>query len=395
MVETIFINGAMDMLINKMLYAIGLFFFLIASAFAIPIAPFPAQLMVQVQQSPTPLVALGKNYLVYEIYLTSFYNSPATINSLEVMSADSTSSHVTFTKDSLAKLIHPIGAAFPDPNATVLQPGGSKIVFMWLEFDKASSIPNKLIHKIVVNAKHADETIVWELQTDPLTIQKIPPVIIGAPLQGNNWLAGSAPSNMSPHRGANILVNGNNYFAQRYAIDFIQLSSEGTSYHGDEFKNTSYFCYGKNALAVSPGKVIAIKDGLPENIPHSKKLASPLSLQTVAGNYVVVQIDANHFACYAHFIPGSIKVKVGDTVTKGQVIGRVGNSGNSTEPHLHFHITDKPSFIAANGVPYAFEHFTVRPIKIISEDPAKIEYLSDHAQPFDNQLVLENTLMNF
>jgi len=83
----------------------------------------------------------------------------------------------------------------------------------------------------------------------------------------------------------------------------------------------------------------------------------PITLETVGGNHVILDIGRGLYAFYAHLQPGSLRVNVGDRVKRGQVLGLVGNSGNSTEPHLHFHISDANSPLGSEGVPYAFDSF--------------------------------------
>ena len=80
-----------------------------------------------------------------------------------------------------------------------------------------------------------------------------------------------------------------------------------------------------------------------------------MTLETVTGNSVVLQLGEDRFAFYGHLQPGSLRVKVGDRVKRGQLLGIVGNSGNSTGPHLHFHVADSPSPLAAEGVPYVID----------------------------------------
>src|SRR5262249_44580608 len=103
--------------------------------------------------------------------------------------------------------------------------------------------------------------------------------------------------------------------------------------------------------------VVAIKDGIPQNIPGATSRAVPITLETVAGNHVILDLGQGRYAFYAHLQPGSLRVKVGDQVRRGQVLGLVGNSGNSTEPHLHFHISDANSPLGSEGLPYVFESF--------------------------------------
>lgn len=185
------------------------------------------------------------------------------------------------------------------------------------------------------------------------------PVVISAPLVGGHWLAGNGPSNTSPHRRALIPVDGRAVISQRFAIDWVKLGDDAKTYHGDPLDNRNYYAYGVNALAVADGIVTEVKDGIPQNIPGENSRAVPITLETVGGNHVILNIGNGRYAFYAHLQPGSIRVKVGDKVHRGQVLGLVGNSGNSTEPHLHFHISNASSRLGSEGLPYSLTFFEV------------------------------------
>ena len=88
--------------------------------------------------------------------------------------------------------------------------------------------------------------------------------------------------------------------------------------------------------------------------------AVPVTLDTVGGNHVIMQIGDGLYAYYAHMIPGSLRVKLGDNVRRGDVLGLLGNSGNSSEAHLDFHICSANSELGAVGLPYAFPSFEVQ-----------------------------------
>jgi murein DD-endopeptidase MepM/ murein hydrolase activator NlpD len=103
-------------------------------------------------------------------------------------------------------------------------------------------------------------------------------------------------------------------------------------------------------LAVADGRVVALKDGVPENVPDPVARAVSMTMETVGGNFVALDIGHGRYALYGHLIPGSLEVKLGDLVKRGQVLAHLGNSGNSTEPHLYFQIADAPSFLVANGL---------------------------------------------
>jgi murein DD-endopeptidase MepM/ murein hydrolase activator NlpD len=146
------------------------------------------------------------------------------------------------------------------------------------------------------------------------------------------------------------------FIAQRFAIDFLRAQGV-SSFEGDPSENESYFLYGADVLAVTPGTIVATGDGMAENVP-----TDPLpdaDVATATGNYVVEEIDAGHFALYAHLQPGSLRVQPGDEVARGDVLGLVGNSGNSSEPHLHFHVMSGPSPLDSDGLPYVFDDFSL------------------------------------
>ncbi|MDQ2771151.1 MAG: M23 family metallopeptidase, partial [Bacteroidota bacterium] len=125
-------------------------------------------------------------------------------------------------------------------------------------------------------------------------------------------------------------------------------------------QNTNYYGYGAEVLAVAAGTVVAVQDGLAENVPQTKKWAVPITLETIAGNYVLLDLGTGHFALFAHLQPQSLKVKVGDRVKFGQVLGLVGNSGKSELPHLHFQLVNAASPLGAEGIPYVLKSFLMQ-----------------------------------
>jgi murein DD-endopeptidase MepM/ murein hydrolase activator NlpD len=186
------------------------------------------------------------------------------------------------------------------------------------------------------------------------------PRVIGPPLEGDRWLAANGPDNTTGHRRALIALAGQGRISQRYAIDWIQLYEDGRTWKDDPLKNANYRCYGARALAVADGIVADTHDGVPENVPGATSRAVPITPITLGGNYILLDLGDGAFAYYAHLQPGSLKVKKGDAVQRGQLLGLVGNSGNSTEPHLHFHLADRNAAIDSEGLPYAFDTFDLQ-----------------------------------
>src|SRR4029453_7404275 len=153
---------------------------------------------------------------------------------------------------------------------------------------------------------------------------------------------------------------------ERFALDFVRSGPGGRLFTGDQAKLSSYAYFGAEIHAVADGVVTSAEDGAPEQVPG--KLPTDATLQNAAGNHVVEDIGDGRFALYAHMQPGSLRVKTGDRVTRGQVIGLLGNSGNTDAPHLHFHVMDGPSPLRANGLPYMFTSFVGNGV-VTSEAP--------------------------
>ncbi len=127
---------------------------------------------------------------------------------------------------------------------------------------------------------------------------------------------------------------------------------------GDPSKNENWHGYGANVLAVADAVVAAVRDGLPD-IPPMLPPQTPLALDDAGGNSVALDFGDGRFAFYAHLKPGSIRVKEGDRVRRGQLLGQVGNSGNTMGPHLHFHVSDAIAALRAEGLPYTLTQFDV------------------------------------
>ncbi len=172
-----------------------------------------------------------------------------------------------------------------------------------------------------------------------------------------------------PFQGAWIAVNGGidkasshswGIQTQRYAYDFVILDEAGHSFSDEHIKTTDYYCYGKEILAPADGKVVELQDKYPDSLllGHSQV---DCSSGDIRGNYILIRHAEKEYGLLAHLKPESIGVKVGDTVKRGQCIASCGNSGNTSEPHLHFHLQDGVSFYTSAGLPIEFAGITVQP----------------------------------
>ncbi|HEV8415853.1 MAG TPA: M23 family metallopeptidase [Bryobacteraceae bacterium] len=317
-------------------------------------SPSAVPVDIQIPISPTPFASKGKLHYVYEIHLTNLdrRGRALTLSRVEVLS-DQGKPLATFGAGDLIKQLMQPGLAEGSPDLGRLGAGRRAVLFAWVSVGEGEPRPASLQHRFVIAIEGvAGDNTVECCQT---AIPREGPLVIGQPLRGGGWLAGNGPSESSEHRRALLTVDGRVYLAQRFAIDWIQFGKNGELGSGRGTENRDYFGYGAEVLAVASGRVCGIKDGIPENKPES--LAVPITLETIAGNYVCLDLGGGRYAHYAHLQPGSMRVKLGDRVEPGQVLALLGNSGNSDAPHLHFQITDGPSVLASEGMPYLLPSF--------------------------------------
>jgi murein DD-endopeptidase MepM/ murein hydrolase activator NlpD len=140
------------------------------------------------------------------------------------------------------------------------------------------------------------------------------------------------------------------FLAEAYAYDFLQIGPNGKSYQRDGRNNADYYAYGKKVLAVRDGKVVTVRGDMAENTP-----GETTNVTTPSGNVVIIDHGDNQFGYYAHLKPFTVTVKAGAQVKAGDILGEVGNSGDSSEPHLHFHVMNNADPVLGDGVPVVFE----------------------------------------
>lgn len=315
-----------------------------------PVGP-PLQVLSRID--PWAFKADERWHLVYELHVTNLGKWDCRLTRLEVLPSDSgTKPIASYSGAELEGMIARPGQTVAEK--VKVAPGAFAIVYMWLNFDKVEGMPAKISHRIAMKIGDYPEGIT--LDGVPVSVNRAPVVVISPPLRGENWVAGNGPSSTSQHRRAFIPIDGRAYISQRFAIDWVEMNPDGKTYQGDSTDNKNYRAYGTEIHAVADGVVTQVKDGIPQNIPNKPPVV-PITLETIGGNHVITEIGSGLYAFYAHMQPGSIRVKVGDNVRRGQVLGLLGNSGNSTEPHLHFHICNANSELGCEGLPYAFAEY--------------------------------------
>jgi murein DD-endopeptidase MepM/ murein hydrolase activator NlpD len=192
------------------------------------------------------------------------------------------------------------------------------------------------------------------------------------PLAGT-WYVGAAPSLHSHHRW---VAN------EEFALDLGALGPDGRTHKGDGTRLDDYFGYGRDVRAAADGTVVEVaangteandrlrRPGESSEDFEKRTIAAQTELlaksyKAVIGNYVVIKHAGGEFSHYAHLKQGSVRVKTGDAVARGQVIGQLGQTGNSTEPHLHFQLTDGPDPMYSRGIPIVFKDLVVEALDLV------------------------------
>jgi hypothetical protein len=311
-------------------------------------------IVAEVLHAPIPFVGSdGRTHLVYELKTTNFSSAETTIEQLQVLDADTSDAVATLDAEEVAGRLQPAGLR---EAIDTFAPSMTALVFLHLSFSEASEVPDRLVHRLSLRAAAAppDQQQITE-EVGPTEVDRRDVVVVGPPLRGSNYLAADSCCDATLHTRAALPINGQIQLAQRYAVDYEQLNADNRLYSGKK-EVESYTIYGQEAIAVADGTVVKVVDGLPEQEPGV--FPENISLDEADGNSVILDIGGN-YALYAHFRPGSIRVKEGDRVKRGDVLALVGSSGNSLAPHLHFHVMDGPLSLASNGVPYMVDSFTV------------------------------------
>jgi murein DD-endopeptidase MepM/ murein hydrolase activator NlpD len=303
--------------------------------------------------SPTVVRMDGHDALCYELYIVNMSAAPAELSRVQVTDGTTVLSDESGAKLA-ADLRHTAKTQPVAGSEGLLAPGEQIVYYAFFNLPDGTAAPSAIHHVLTMRQQGGTDDL--QVTTQPVAV-KTAKVVIQSPLRGSNWVAANGPGNTSGHRRGIIPVDGAARVPQRFAIDWVEIDKSGKTYSGDDKKNGSYFAYGKKIHAVADGVVTEVKDGIPQNVPGIASRAVPITFDTVGGNHIILDLGGGVYAFYAHLQPGSLRVKVGDKVKAGEVIALLGNSGNSTEPHLHFHLIDRSSPLGGEGLPFAYPSY--------------------------------------
>ena len=302
----------------------------------------------------------GRLHIAYELVLTGATPFAVDVEQVEVRDASTDRVLLSLAGGALASRMNPVGGTpageTPAPT-TLIGASGSAIVWLDVGVRRKANLPDALEHRVVGSTRPlpGEESIPFTSLVGRVSMRARGPLKLGPPVRSGIWGAGEACcDNNTHHRRGLLVVDGDQVVPQRFAIDWMMLDEQHRAWVGDPHSLSSYLSYGQPLIAAAAGKVVTARDEFPDQPPPDNPTPPPLA--DLPGNHVTLRVARNRFMIYAHMKPGSVRVRVGERVRRGQVLGRLGNSGNSATPHLHFQVQTTRSFVS-DGLPFVFKRF--------------------------------------
>ena len=343
----------------------------------------------------------GLEHIEYDLVITNVFTAPVMLSTIDVITLDG-DPLLSLAGDDLVAATQPLLGLTP---LAAIPASGTAAVIIDVAVPR-DRVPARLTHRITYTLP-ADSPGAGQIESltvdgPELVVDVHAPIVIAPPVHGQGWLnAFSCCDASSIHRGVRAAAGGARIVkSETFAIDWVLLQDDRL-FEGDGARNEQWFGFGAEITAVAPGTVVFTHDGLADGTPKSL----PKTIQQPgdgAGNHVIVQIEPGVWAFYAHLEQGSVAVEVGDQIVTGQPIGRLGNSGNSIGPHLHFGLIDGLNPLTANSVPMVLDSYTlsgwVDPASLFAAlaDPEALTLRSaEPVQPQSSTLPLNMTVTDF
>jgi len=328
-------------------------------------------LVFSVLAPPVPVKGSDGNYhITYELSLSNANTFDWEILAIEVLDShpDGQVLH-SITEEEVMNKMQLIGTRQPTNS---LIPTQSGLVFITFTVENEKDIPDTLLHKIQITVPGGLPEFITSFLELPknqeditnfgaeVTVNNIEVFAFGPPLEGSGWVVVNGCCDSFTHVRSVLAVNSKLHISQRYAIDWIKVDQEDRLYVGDPQVLDNWEGYNENVLAVSDAQVVRVVDKFPDQIPFILPAeVGAITLEEIDGNHVILALPNGQFAFYAHLVPGSITVEEGDFVTRGQVIGKLPNTGNTSAPHLHLHIMETASSLGSDGLPHVFDEYNL------------------------------------
>ena len=298
----------------------------------------------------------GKDHVEYELLVVNAVDQPVTLTSLTVL--DPAAKELTRIEGPV--LVAATQTLLDKKPVTEIPASAAVSVDVDLIVPPGTA-PERVTHRLVYSVPAGTSTAVFVeppvIDGPEVVINRRPATVIKPPVKGDGWLSTSACCTPNVHRDLRVAVNGRRIETpETFAVDWALLKGDRV-YEGDGSRNDQFYVYGADVYAVANGTVVSVQDGKPDATPN--KAMTPKTLSDFGGNQVMLEIAPKVYAVYAHLQPGSLRVKVGDTVKVGATVAKIGNTGPSLGPHLHFGLLNRPDLFTGRSLPFVIDSYTL------------------------------------
>ena len=329
-----------------------------------PDGPSPEVTAIHVMAVGPPRFVFGsdrRTHVEYDLVITNAFTAEVTLNSLTVSAGGRTL--LKLAGQPLAE--HTVTLLAAKPSAEI-PASATRLVLVDVVMPHSAGrraparLSNRIHYSIPQGAPFRAAIGSTTVHGPVLSSARRAPVLISSPLQGSGWVAaqGCCEDPTSPHRTAVLPANGTYVDAEMFDIDWLQEVG-GSLYRGDGKQLDDYPSFGAPIYAVAGGSIVSTIADRPE-VPPMETNPSVRTPDDFGGNEIVEKLRSGVYAFYAHLQTRSVLVRPGQVVHAGQMIARLGNTGNTTAPHLHFGIHDGPRPLTSNSLPFEIDHYTLQ-----------------------------------
>jgi murein DD-endopeptidase len=310
---------------------------------------------LQVPHPPTAVTVDGQQQLVYELHVTNYAGVGMLPSKLDVLDADAMGQPLASWAGPALLARMAIAGTDTSPDVQGIAAGMQVVIYVEVVLPAGARVPHRLTHRLGYrSATRGSEP--GEVVGATLAVDRRAPVSLAPPLRGGPWLAIYDASVPRGHRRVMFALDGRARIPARFAIDWFRLDAGGRHARGNGQQVADWLGYGEDVLAVADATVVATRNDYPEG-RSLKNHRHPLG--EGSGNFVSLALGEGRYAHYEHLRPGSVRVHAGERVHRGQIIGALGFSGDSTGPHLHFHVSDGAAPLAGEGLPFVIASYEV------------------------------------
>jgi len=298
----------------------------------------------------------GKDHVEYELLVVNAVEQPVTLTVLTILDA----AGKELTRIDGPALVATTQTLLDKKPLSQIPASAAAAVHVDLTVSPGTA-PERVTHRLEYRVPAGTSTAVF---VDPpvidgpeVTIDRRPAIVIKPPVKGKGWLATTACCTPNVHRDLRVVVDGRRIDTpETFAVDWALLKGDRV-YEGEGTSNEQFYDYGAEVFAVADGTVVSVQDGKQDTLPN--KVMIPKTKADFGGNQILLEIASNVFAVYEHLQPGTLRVKAGDIVKVGAPLAKIGNTGPSLGPHLHFGLLNRADIFTGRSLPFVIDRYTL------------------------------------